>query len=126
MGVKAGTVIDKISEIRSRISVLEGLILYLRTNYLSSDSGDAEMRFSRSDYATVPEVHVESTINEIEVKISEARDELENWENLSLEAEEALEGGKIRKKTNRKDEDAAIGRNQDQPAPVGVRRTQAR
>jgi len=126
MGIKAGTVIDKISEIRSKISVFEGLLLSLRTNYLSSDSGEAEMHFTRSDYAMVPEAHVEASISEIEVKISECRDELEHWENLSLDAEEPLEGGKVRKKKDKKDDDAAIGRNQDQPASVGVRRSQAR
>jgi hypothetical protein len=126
MSIKAGTVVDRISGIRSRISVFEGLVLYLRTNYLSSDSGNAEMRFTRSDYATVPEPHVESSIHELEAKIGEFRDELEEWENLSLDAEETVEGGKVRKKKNKKETaDGTVGSNQDQPTAIGTRRAQA-
>lgn len=126
MTIKAGTVVDKISGIRSKISVFEGLVLYLRTNYLSSDSGNAEMRFTRSDYATVPENHVEASIHELEAKIGEFRDELEEWENLPLEAEETVEGGKVRKKKNKKEAaDGTVSGDQDHPASIGARRAQA-
>lgn len=126
MTVKAGTVVYKISEIRSKISVFEGLVLYLRTNYLSSDSGEAEMRYTRTDYATVPEAHVEMSIHELEAKIGEFRDELEQWENLPLESEETVEGGKVRKKKDKKEkEHGTDGGHQNQPAALGARRAQA-
>lgn len=128
MPIKASTVLDKISEIRSKISVFEGLILYLRTNYLSSDTGDAEMRYTRSDHASVPEAHVEATIHELETKISEYRDELEQWENLELDAEETVEGGQVRKKKNKgkkESEHGTVSGDQDHPAAIGARRSQA-
>jgi hypothetical protein len=130
MSIKAGAVISKISEIRSKIAIFEGLILYLRTNYLSSDTGDAEMRYTRSDHASVPESHVESSIHELETTISEYRDQLEEWENLELNAEETVEGGKVRKKKDKgkdkkENEHASVSGDSDQPTAIGARRAQA-
>lgn len=128
MSIKAGAVISKISEIRSKIAIFEGLILYLRTNYLSSETGDAEMRYTRSDHASVPEAHVEASIHELETTISEYRDQLEEWENLELNAEETVEGGKVRKKKDKgkkETEHASVSGNPDQPTAIGDRRAQA-
>lgn len=85
MAITAGNALSKISEIRSKIAIFEGLIMYLRANYVSSDAGEAEMRFTRSDYATVPEKHVEVSVHELQEQIENMQRELEEWESLELD-----------------------------------------
>jgi hypothetical protein len=81
-----GQVVTKIAELRSRVAIGEALVLYLRAHYVSSDSGDAEMKITRDDHAFVPEGHVGDYIQQIVDDVDEARAELSQWENLSLPA----------------------------------------
>jgi hypothetical protein len=52
----------KISELRSKIAVAEGLVLYLKTHYLPHEltKAPAEMHFTRDDYGRVPYDHIAS------------------------------------------------------------------
>lgn len=119
MSITAGSVVDKVSEIRSKIAVFEGLLLYLRSNYLSSDAGDAEMRFARADYATVPEAHVEGAMHELETRLKDFRDELHQWENLSVNVDDQPAQKNKKKKETANATDRG---NQDQPTSSAARR----
>jgi len=88
MAISAGTVVDKISEVRSKIAVFEGLILHLKSNYLPSDAGDPEMKFYRGDYAPVPSSHVESAIIDVEHHLLDLREQLSQWEGIVIELDE--------------------------------------
>jgi hypothetical protein len=79
-----GQINDKISELRSKIAITEGLVLHLKTNYLSSDSGDAEMHFMRADNGQVPQGHVQSTIADYVEYVDTLRAELEQWEGMNV------------------------------------------
>jgi len=57
-----GQLNEQISLLRSKIAVTEGIVLYLKTHYMPSDGGPAEMYFTRSDYGKVPPSHIERTI----------------------------------------------------------------
>ena len=82
MTTTVGQLATRISEVRSKIAVLEGLVLYLKTNYFSSEDGviPAEMHFTRADGAAVPESHVLATQADIVEQITTFRLELEEWE----------------------------------------------
>lgn len=82
MSVTVAQIIDKVSEAKSRMAILEGLALYLRTNYTGSDHGPPEMTFTRLDYALVPQEHINDFVVSIEALISESRDEIAGWERL--------------------------------------------
>lgn len=88
MAISAGTVVDKISEVRSKIAVFEGLILHLKSNYLPSDAGDPEMKFYRGDYAPVPSSHVDSAVVDIEHHLLDLREQLSQWEGIVIELDE--------------------------------------
>jgi hypothetical protein len=79
-----GQIADKISELKSRIAIAEGLQLYLRANYMSSDAGEPEMTFTRDDWATVPEAHIKTHLADVDEQLNEYREELEAWENFSV------------------------------------------
>lgn len=112
-----GQIADKISELRSKIAIHEGVLLYLESNYTSSDAGAAEMHFTRADYARVPEVHVVAYMTDVHETVQELRMELEHWENLAVPVGEPDEepaapikknsrkGKKSRGKTTRRHQD---------------------
>jgi hypothetical protein len=87
MPISAGTIVDKISEVRSKIAVFEGLVLHLKSNYLPSDAGDPEMKFYRGDYAPVPAPHVEASIGDVEHHLLDLREQLAQWEGIIVEME---------------------------------------
>ncbi len=118
MPISAGTVVDKISEVRSKIAVFEGLVLHLKSNYVASeDSGEAEMRFYRGDYAPVPEPHIETALLDIESLVLDLREQLSQWEGIMIEVDEhtatLVPGGK--NKQGKKAANEATGGRQDQP-----------
>lgn len=88
---------DKISELRSKIAVTEALVLYLKTNYVSTDNMEAEMRITRSDFAVVPSSHIENTIIDLVDYIDGLRAELDQWENLSVQVPVPKKPEKIEK-----------------------------
>lgn len=90
MPISAGTIVDKISEVRSKIAVFEGLVLHLKSNYLPSDAGDPEMKFYRGDYAPVPAPHVEASIGDVEQHLLDLREQLAQWEGIIVEMEETV------------------------------------
>ena len=87
MPISAGTIVDKISEVRSKIAVFEGLVLHLKSNYLPSDAGDPEMKFYRGDYAPVPAPHVEAAIGDVEQHLLDLREQLAQWEGIIVDME---------------------------------------
>ena len=93
MPISVGNVLDKISETRSKIAILEGVVLHLRSNYHTSDAGEPEMRFYRGDYAPVPEAHISSTIVDLEALVKECRAQLEQWEGIVVDVDEVPSGG---------------------------------
>jgi hypothetical protein len=82
--ITLGRVVDQISENRSKIAVYETLLTYLRSNYLPSDAGRAEMSVLRPDYAMVQKPDIEKTIADICDRVAELRAELLEWENLTV------------------------------------------
>lgn len=117
MPISAGSVVDKISEVRSKIAVFEGLVLHLKSNYLtSSDSGEAEMKFYRGDYAPVPEAHVRASLVDLESLVMDLQTLLAQWEGIMIEVDEQtatiVPGGKKGKKAHSE----ARSERQDQPA----------
>jgi hypothetical protein len=85
MPISAGNIIDKISELRSKVAAYEGLVLHLRSNYMSIDEdGEPELRFHRGDYAPVPEQHIELVISEIEALVRELREQQVEWESITV------------------------------------------
>lgn len=105
----AGQIVTTVSEFRSKIAVLEMLVLHLRTNYVSSEGKDEdepvppEMYCERSDFARVSEQHIQATINDLVEKIGEMKDELEEWESLPIETPKS---GDPKKKKKKADDDS--------------------
>ena len=116
-----GQITDKISELRSKVAITDGLILHLKTNYLPSDGGDAEMHFTRAaDNGIVSASHVESAIADLVEHLDTLKHELHQWENLTVNIpaptkeapkEEPVEAKKKAKKDGGR-------QDHDQPAPA--------
>lgn len=87
--ITAGEVADTISEIRSKIRVYETLCDQIKANYLPSDGGPAELRIERADGAFVTQTHMESVLGEFEERITTLQGELEEWEQLPFQTNEA-------------------------------------
>lgn len=79
-----GQINEKISELRSKISVTEGVVLYLKTHYMPSDGSQAEMHFTRTDYGKVPPRHIEKTIADYVEYLDALRVELHQMENTPI------------------------------------------
>lgn len=79
-----GQINSKISELRSKIAVTEGVILYLKTNFMPGESADAEMHFTRPDYSRVPPPHIEATMADYVEYMDQLKAELSQWENTSV------------------------------------------
>lgn len=107
MPISIGNVLDKISETRSKIAVLEGLVLHLKSNYLTSDTGEPEMRFYRGDYAPVPELHIVAGIGDIELLVKDLRAQLAQWEGITVEVEDNGPSGAPKKAKKAKEAAAA-------------------
>ena len=114
MALSAGTIVDKISELRSKIAVLEGLVLYLEANYKGSDAGEAEMRFTRRDFATVPQAHIDVTIADLSAAMGAFAEELEHWEGLMFPTEDDAPA----KKQNGKHKEKSRGAKSRDPSSL--------
>lgn len=79
-----GQINEKISELRSKIAVTEGIVLYLKTHYMPSDGSQAEMHFTRTDYGKVPPRHVEKTIADYVEYLDALKVELHQMENMPI------------------------------------------
>lgn len=110
MPISVGSIVDKISEARSKIAVYKSLVLHLRSNYLSSADSAAEMQVFRADYAPVPEPHIELTIADLSAMVSELEALLRQWENITVEVDGNVSG---KKKTKKEKADAAEGDHRD-------------
>lgn len=91
-----GQITDKISELRSRVAIYDGLILHIQSNYIRSDHGPAEMRFTREDNAFVSQGHLESATQSFYAEIDQLRAELQQWENMSVPDPSESSGKKIK------------------------------
>jgi hypothetical protein len=115
-----GQITDKISELKSKIAIQEGVVLHLKANFMSSDAGEPEMHFTRDDYATVPEKHITTFIVEAVDEIDALKAQLEEWENLAVplpgdEPEQPSAPVKRTRKARKKNGTAR--RHQDHSAP---------
>lgn len=115
MSLTVVQIMDKVSELRSKIAIYEGLILYLKANYKSSDAGEAEMSFTRDDHATVPEVHVDTFIKDAVDTLDQMRVELEHWESMPVPSPDDEVEVPAQTKKGKKSRGSAR-RHQDQPA----------
>lgn len=98
----AGQIVTRISEQRSKIALLELCVMHLRTNYLSTegraeDLVPPEMYVTRSDGSRVSEDHIEVMLREFEVILAETREELLEWESITM--------AEVPKKKKKRDED---------------------
>jgi uncharacterized protein YlzI (FlbEa/FlbD family) len=105
----AGQLVSKISEFRSKIAVLESLVLHLRTNYLSTEGRaeddiiPPEFYVTREDGSRVSETHVQASIEDVLTQISTLREEVAAWEAIPME------GPKTKKrKKEQEDEDVVV------------------
>lgn len=57
-----GQINKKISLLRSKIAVTEGVVLYLKTHFMAAEPSEPEMRFTRSDYGQVHQDDVGESI----------------------------------------------------------------
>ena len=85
MPLTVGQISDKISELRSKIAIQEGVALYLEANFKSSDAGNSEMHFTRNDHARVPEAHIDRYIEDAAEHLSVLRAELHQWESMPVQ-----------------------------------------
>jgi hypothetical protein len=87
----AKEIVDKVTELRSKIGVYEMLLLHLRTNYLSTEGKNEsevippEMHVQRDDGARVPEKHVVALMSDLTHQVDEMKSELEDWESLPMD-----------------------------------------
>lgn len=84
MPLTVGQISDKISELRSKIAIQEGVALYLEANYKSSDAGSSEMHFTRNDHARVPEAHIDRYVEDTVEVLDTLRAELLQWESMPV------------------------------------------
>ncbi len=75
---------DRVSLLRSRIAICEGLVMHLETNYIGSDSVQPDGSFVRGDTATVPQEHIEDEIHRFNTTIAEALVEIDTLEAMSI------------------------------------------
>jgi len=87
MATTLGELSRRVSELRSRIAVIEGLVRYTATNYLSGSGGhiSAEMRFSLEGGSWVPEEHVVLASEELEELVAGLRVELSTLESMNID-----------------------------------------
>lgn len=83
-GVPISTIIDKISENRSKIAVYKMLLLHIGSNYCGSDAGPAESRVVREDAAVVPAKDLQSVVLDITETVLSLKAELSEWENMTV------------------------------------------
>jgi len=118
-----GQILDKLSKLKSRIAILEGVQHHLQANYLNSDAGAADMCFVRSDHGVVPQKHVEEFVGELSEMIEEAHSQLEEWEMLPIQQEDKqppkLLAGLKKKKKRDDGSNASSGRQDPSTADVG-------
>lgn len=130
MIVSAGYILDKISETRSKIAVIDGLMLHLRANYLPSDAGEPEMRFFRNDYAPVPASHIHEAIRDYETIRNKLMGEIIRLESVDVnvsidedgEAEENLSSeGVVVENDSEEPEEEIEEEPEEEPEPEPVR-----
>lgn len=80
-----GQALQKMSELHSKIAVLQTLVVHVEINFVGGDM-DPEHYIAREDGAYVPPEHIQTFLNETEAQILELREELSHWENLPLPA----------------------------------------
>lgn len=90
MGITVGKITEKLSELKSRLAIIEGLVLYLATNYRTSADGmiPPEMHFTRVDGGHVSEPHIESFSADLVETLDQLRIEIQHWEDLEVPGDE--------------------------------------
>lgn len=96
----------------SRIAVLESLVVYVQTNFMSSQNAQAEMHFKREDQGIVSQEHIADTLGSMTGLIGEIQTEIDKLKNLSI-AEPAKESAPVEAKSEKKT--SAKGKKNEQP-----------
>lgn len=117
----AGQLANKILELRSKIAVTEGVILYLTANYLPTREGSvpSDLTFTNADGSTVSETHVGLVVADYVEHLDQLRADLEKWENTPVQElvaaskSNGIHTEKKPKKKETKDGVRAKGRDQD-------------
>lgn len=90
MAVTAGTVVHKISELRSKTAVIEALILHLTSNYVTREDEKSdtptppEMILAREDFSSVPEAHILLVVQDLRESAEHMLEELRQWEEMPI------------------------------------------
>jgi hypothetical protein len=113
-----GQLNEKISMLRSKIAVTEGLVLYLQTHYMPSDGSTAEMHYTRSDYGKVPPAHIEATIADYVDYLDSLKIELDRLENTPLAMPEVVKLAPAQEVLPEKPAPVAKTKNGPHPAPT--------
>lgn len=79
-----GEINGQISELRSKLAVAKMLVLYLKTNYMPADGGQAEMFVTRTDFGRVPADHIELTSADLVEYMDGLQKDLERLENTPI------------------------------------------
>lgn len=108
-----GQIVDKISELRSKIAISDYTLRHLRTYYFASDHGEAEMKLYRDDQALVSEGHVRAYLDDLDSQLKEYKAELKHWESLAVPVETAKTMAKGKRNAGIT---VARGGGQNQPA----------
>lgn len=109
-----GQINERISELRSKIAVTEGMILHIRATYIPSESAEAELYFTRSDYGRVPVLHINKALADYTDYVLSLEAEIQ-----MLESQEVRQEEKILAKPEKK-EDGTQGGSEDSPAATNV------
>lgn len=118
--MNVGEIVDKISELKSRKALAQQLVTYLSSNYISSDTGAAEMRVTREDGNIVVEEHVDRFIDTLLEMSNEAASMAAEFENFSAhDPEDAIRKKVAKPKPNRKKpDDTSSSEGNDPPASI--------
>ena len=117
-----GQINEKISSLRSKIAVTEGVVLYLKTHYMPGENSTPEMHFTRSDYGKVPADHIEKTIADYVEYLDSLKIDLAKLENTEIEVEKPqpkldfkkTNGQRVVKLKRKETASGASNRNKDQ------------
>ncbi len=95
--ITAGSILTKVSELRSKVAIVEALILHLTNNYITTEDEKGktppEMVLAREDFSAVPETHITSLIQDLRETADAYQEELKQWEDMPM-AEPTKKGKK--------------------------------
>lgn len=110
---------EKLSLLRSRVAVFDGILNHVQTNYVGSADVQPEAAFIRSDYGVVPQEHLIDTLALITEWIAAANTEIESLESLVVVPPQVTPKLVVSKKEKEPNGAAKTRRRGDDPAAAG-------